>query len=80
MVGGKGQEEHDFLLEEVLGRMWRAGLCLNKKKCQLRVFQVTDLGHKISVKSLKSIKETTETNVEAPPPGDKKSLKSWLAL
>ncbi|XP_045124043.1 uncharacterized protein K02A2.6-like isoform X1 [Portunus trituberculatus] len=80
VVGGKNQEEHDTLLKEVLRRMCHAGLRLNKKKCQLRLSQVTYLGHNISERGIEPTDEKTKAILDAPPPEDKKSLRAWLGL
>ena len=48
LVHGKTEEEHDRRLEIVLDKISKAGLTLNKEKCQFNVREVLFLGHLIN--------------------------------
>ena len=49
LVASRDMEQHVEDLREVLHRLSRAGLCVNRKKCVLAASQVTYLGHVVAV-------------------------------
>ncbi|XP_043216459.1 uncharacterized protein K02A2.6-like isoform X6 [Amphibalanus amphitrite] len=80
LVGGRDVAEHDRALREVLSRMSSAGLRLNKKKCSLRVPDVTYLGYRISGSGVHPTSEKQRAILEAPAPADVSQLRAWLGL
>ncbi|KAK4328659.1 hypothetical protein Pmani_000967 [Petrolisthes manimaculis] len=80
VVGGVTEAEHDSTLREVLRRMSASGLRLNRAKCQLRLPEVTYLGHRVSSKGVEPTDDKTQAIVQAPAPTDVKSLRAWLGL
>ena len=47
LVFGKTEEEHDTRLQQVLDRIQKAGITLNKEKCEFNRAILTFLGHRI---------------------------------
>ncbi|KAK4302111.1 hypothetical protein Pmani_025774 [Petrolisthes manimaculis] len=60
--------------------MSASGLRLNRAKCQLRLPEVTYLGHRVSSKGVEPTDDKTQAIVQAPAPTDVKSLRAWLGL
>ena len=52
LVVGKNREEHDKRLWEVLLKIEKAGMTLNKSKCEFGVKEVKFLGHILSTKGI----------------------------
>ena len=52
LVSGVTAEEHLKRLKEVLSRLEKTGLCLQKSKCHFMFSSVTFLGHKVDKDSL----------------------------
>ena len=80
LLCSKGVNEHIELLDKVLTRLVRAGVCVNKQKCLFSQSSVEYLGHRIdeygihpSVEKVRAIKET-------PKPTCMKELRSYLGL
>jgi len=67
LIAGSSEEEHMFMLEQVLSRLQRAGLML-QQKCDFFVAEVVYLGHKIDAEGLHPLSENVEAIVAAPAP------------
>ena len=57
LVAGASKEEHLQLLDEVLQRIQRAGLRLQKKKCLFLASEVTYLGYRISADGVQPLED-----------------------
>ena len=57
LITGQDETSHLTALEEVLCRMERAGLCLNRDKCKFIAPEVEFLGCKIDAKGLHPLPE-----------------------
>ncbi len=67
-------------LEEVLARLQKAGVRLNRNKCAFMLPSVEYLGHRISEKGLQPTNKKVEVIKSAPAPTDLTQLKSFLGL
>ena len=68
LVVGKNREEHDKRLWEVLVKIEKAGMTLNKSKCEFGVKEVKFLGHILSTKGI-SVDPEKERAIREMPPG-----------
>ena len=80
LVVGKNKEEHDIRLHEVLDKLNRAGLTLNREKCQFGVDEVKFLGHILNKEGIRIDPEKEKAIKEMPAPIDRKSLRRFLAM
>ncbi len=67
-------------LEEVLARLQKAGVRLNRNKCAFMLTSVEYLGHRISEKGLQPTNKKVEAIKSAPAPTDLTQLKSFWGL
>ena len=68
LVSGPSDREHLESLKEVFTRLEKAGLRLNKKKCQFLASEVTYLGYHIDSESLHLTNEKIQAVQSAPEP------------
>ena len=80
LITGATEEEHLQALDEVLHRLERAGLRLNKTKCVLMASSVTYLGHRIDQYGLHPLVDKVRAVQEAPEPHNVTELKSYLGI
>ena len=80
LITGATEEEHLQALDEVLHRLERAGLRLNKTKCVLMASSVTYLGHRIDQYGLHPLADKVRAVQEAPEPRNVTELKSYLGI
>ena len=80
LVSGATADEHLKRLEEVLSRLEKAGLCLQKSKCHFMVSSVTFLGHKVDKDGLHPLPDKISAVLSAPTPRNLQELKSYLGL
>ena len=73
-------EEHLKALDEVLNRLEKAGLCLQKQKCSFIQTSVTYLGHSIEADGIWPVPEKVEAVRQAPQPQNAVELRSYLGL
>ena len=78
-ISVKIREEHLLALDEVLHRLEKAGLCL-QKKCLFMVPEVVYLGHKIDVEGLHLVVNKVDAIQAAPAPKNVAELKSYVGL
>ena len=79
LVSGATAEEHLKRLE-VLSRLEKAGLCLQKSKCHFMVSAVTFSGHKVDKDGLHPLPDKINAVLNAPTPRNIQELKSYLGL
>ena len=79
-ITGENQEEHLRNLEEVMKRLFNAGLRLKPKKCSWFQKEVQYLGFRVNCEEIHTTEEKLKKVKEAPPPGNVKQLKSYLGL
>ena len=80
LVFGRDQREHDDILKIVLKRMRRAGLTLNREKCEFNRDRIKFLGHVISGRGIEADPDKVKAITEMPRPQSKKELKSFLGM
>ncbi|UYV77484.1 K02A2.6-like [Cordylochernes scorpioides] len=80
LVYGSYQEEHDKILEEVLTRLSKSGLTLNKDKCKFAVTTITFLGHQIDPNGIQVDLKRKGAILEFPKPRSVKKLKQFLGI
>ena len=80
LVTGQNDDEHIANLEEVLKRLQKHGVKINRKKCSFLQDSVEYLGHRIDKEGLHTIPNKIEAIQKAPKPGNKKQLRSFLRL
>ena len=80
LVYGKTQEKHDRCLQEVLDRIEKSGLKLNKEKCFLNRKQVKCFGHLISKEGIKPSQEKVEAIKDMPPPENVSQLRTVMGM
>ena len=68
LVFGKDQAEHDARVIAALERIEKAGVTLNKEKCEFRKRQVKFLGHLIDAEGIRADPEKTAALQEMPTP------------
>ena len=76
----KDNEEYDKALEQVLERIRKSGLKLNKKKCIIRVTETTFLGHLISASGIKADPRKIQAILNMPVPNTKVELQRFLGM
>ena len=80
LVTGKTRTEHIKTLDEVLARLGKAGLHLNKNKCVFLAPSVSYLGFCIDSQGLHPLPEKVRAIQDAPKPSNVTELKSFLGL
>ena len=80
LVVGKNFEEHLCNLQEVLGRLRKAGLHLKPAKCHLAKREVAYLGYKVSNRGITADPSKVKSVKEFPIPENVKQLRSFLGL
>lgn len=80
LVTGSTKEEHDLRLEEVLAKIERSGMTLNKDKCEFAVQEVKFLGHILNKHGIRVDPEKERAIKEMPAPTDISGLKRFLAM
>ncbi|XP_033116366.1 uncharacterized protein K02A2.6-like [Anneissia japonica] len=78
LVTGKDLNEQDNNLKEVLQRIQKVGLCLNKNKCKFRQSQVSYVGHLLTDNGIKPDPEKINAIWEMPVPKDTQALSRFL--
>ena len=80
LIVGKNREDHDRLLEVVLGRLESTGLKLGWEKCSLGVREVRYLGFKIDAQGIHPTSEKVDAIRKAPTPTNVTQLRAYLGL
>ena len=80
LVTGETEDKHLQNLEQVLSRLEKAGLQLQRQKCTFMQPSVEYLGHRISAAGLHPSEEKVRAIVDAPVPKDVTQLRSFLGL
>ena len=80
IIYGTSEAAHEVNLRAVLHRINNAGLQLNVDKCQLRQTTLTFLGQKIGPEGLLPDDSHVAAILNAPPPTDPTTLRSFLGL
>ena len=80
MVFGENNEQHDKRLEQVMQRLSKAGITLNKSKCVFSTNSVTYLGHLITGDGVKPDPEKVKAIMEIAEPKDVRDVRSLLGM
>ena len=76
LVTGATSKAYLQALEEVLNRLQRSGMLVNRKKCKFLAPSVDYLGHRIDADGLHPLQEKVKAIKDAPPPKNVHELKS----
>ena len=66
IVRGKDDQEHDTRLKKVLDRAREVHLKLNKKKCKIRVQEVSYIGHTLTADGIKPNEKKVKALIKMP--------------
>ena len=80
LVTGKDDAQHLQALEQVLSRLQKAGLTIQKNKCVFMARSVEYLGHVVDAEGLHTTPEKLKAILEAPAPKDLNQMRSFLGL
>ncbi len=80
LVWGRDRDEHDRRLADVLEKLRKMNLKLNKDKCRFAVTEVRYLGHVIGNSTVKPDPEKVRAIADMPRPTDKKGVQRFLGL
>jgi len=80
LVFGKDEEEHDRRLIEVLERLRKSGMTLNKEKCTFRTKSVEFLGHTVNERGIKASDDKINAILNMNPPTTPKEMKRLLGM
>lgn len=80
LVWGKDQEQHDTRLHALLEKLLRAGVTLNKEKCELSKSEVVFLGHVITTSGIRPDPEKTQAIRDMKEPTNVSELRSFLGM
>ena len=80
LIHAPTQELHDVRLEEVLVRLERAGITLNKDKCKICVKRVKFVGHIVSELGIEVDPEKVSALTEMTPPKNLPDLRRFLGM
>lgn len=80
LVYASDAETHDKTLREVLARLNKEGITLNKNKCVIGVDKVSFLGHVISKSGVKIDPSRIEAICQFPEPTNKKEVQRLLGM
>ena len=73
-------EEHHLILEEVLGRIWAAGLKFKREKCQFGTSSVKFLGHVVSAQGTEPDPEKVKAVQDFPTPTSASEVRCFLGM
>ena len=80
LVDGDCMDQHDKTLREVLTRINKEGLTLNKSKCRIGVQELQFLGHLVSAQGIKILPERVSAVKNFPEPTNKTFLMQFLGM
>lgn len=79
-ITGETDEAHLKALDEVLNRLEKAGLRLQRAKCHFMQLSIIFLGHKVDAAGLHPLREKVQAIRKAPAPTSVTELKSYIGL
>ena len=80
LIWGETDEQHDRRLKQVLERARQRNLKLNKSKCQLKLNEISYIGHILSEDRLKPDPKKTQAVIDMPHPETKEDLQRLLGM
>ncbi|KAK3097548.1 hypothetical protein FSP39_010680 [Pinctada imbricata] len=80
IIHGKTGKEHDDRLHEVMNRLKSRGLTVNKDKLELKMNQLTFMGHVLSKDGIAPTKSRVEAIINARHPETSSEVRSFLGL
>ena len=80
IVFGQTKEEHDLRLKAALERVQRAGVTLNKEKCEFGKEKLTFLGHLVDSQGIQADPEKTKAVREMNQPENVSELRRFLGM
>lgn len=79
-VGARTKEELNYKTEQILVRLKKAGMTVNKDKCNFDCKKISYLGYQISKGGISPNDRLTKKITEIVAPTNKKELESFLGL
>ena len=80
LIWGETDEQHDRRLKQVLERARQRNLRLNKSKCQLKLNEISYIGHLLSKDGLKPDPKKTRAVIDMPSPESREDLQRFLGM
>lgn len=80
LITGIDEEEHSHNIKRVMQRLRKAGLKLNKDKCEFYKSELTYLGYNISRAGLRKCAKNVEAILKAPTPTNVSEVRSFCGL
>ena len=80
LIATSAMEEHLKILEEVLRRLEKYGICVKLPKCKFFESKVEYLGHCVDAEGLQPASEKVAAILQAPLPTCQAELRSWLGI
>ena len=80
LIWGETDEQHDSHLKRVLERVRQRNLKLNKSKCQLKLSEISYVGHILSNDGVKPDPKKTRAVLDMPCPESREKLQRFLGM
>ena len=80
LIWGETDEQHNKRLKQVLKRVRQRNLKLNKSKCQLKLNEISYVGHVFSKDGLKPDPKKTKAVIDMPRPETREDLQRFLGM
>jgi hypothetical protein len=80
IIHGKTEAEHDAHLENFLRRCQERGIKLNKDKFELKLQEITFMGHRIGIKGLQPDPDKVKAVREMKPPSNIEELRRFIGM
>ena len=80
LIWGENEKQHDTRLKQVLNRAKQRNLKLNREKSQIKLNQISYIGHILGHDGLKPDPKKVKAIVNMKPPTDKEELQRFLGM
>jgi hypothetical protein len=80
LIHAGSMKEHDCILREVLSRLEKEGITINKSKCTFGVTEITFLGHVVNQEGIKPDPHRVQAITQFKSPSNKKELLQFLGM
>ena len=80
VVHGKTEKEHDARLEQVMTKLSKAGITLNKSKCMFKQKEISFLGHMVGPYGIKLDPNNVTAIRDLKEPKDIKGVRRFLGM
>jgi hypothetical protein len=80
LIASKNEDEHDYILKQVLAKAREHGIKFNLKKAQLKKTEVVYMGVQLSSDGVKPDQEKVKAIIEMPNPTDKSGVRRLIGM